>query len=703
MRYLHLFSIVFFFYTCSLSAQMDVSVSKKDFETDKPGFDEAWKHIKNGDSYYNERGVWYAYALNEYTQAYVYNNANAELNYKIGVSCLFSDKKDEASEFFVKAFQIKSDVANDILLLTGRALQFAGKFQEAIDKFKSYLSSGAKKTTENVTIANRCIEACISALAVSKDTLRIDIKNMGGNINSGADDYSEVITADARKLYFASRKGVTPKASNYYEDTKFDENIYVSENVNGSWSVAMPAGKDLTTKFCETPLFINSTGDQLYIYTGYEGDGDIKVSVNKKGLWKTPESEDFGINSSSSETSFCISPSGEEIAFVSNRRKDGLGGKDIYFIRKINNRKWSKPVNAGPSINTPYDEESVRFSRSGDTLWFSSTGHNTIGGFDIFFSAKNSLADWSQAVNAGYPLNTPWDELFYVPSPVKDSTFYFVSNRSGGFGGLDLYTGRLLPPPPPVVAVTIPVPDTIPAPVGPAKPDTVVVRDTVVIFREIAPVVRPEPVKETVLYLIGKVTDSESGVPVMAKIDIIDISSDAVIATTASSEVDGSFRTRLPAKKSYMIDFKATGFLSDMKRITVPESYSEEFFNLNVPLTKVKVGKKVVLNNILFELGKAILTTGSYSELDRLVNILQDNPLMKIEIAGHTDNTGSPVLNAKLSTDRARAVVEYIAQKGIDRSRLTYKGFGSEQPVADNATAAGRSKNRRVEFKILEF
>lgn len=690
MRYLHLFTIIFFLYACSLSAQMDVSVKRRDFKTDKPGFEEAWKHIKKGDYYYKERGVWYANALNEYTQAYTYSNMNAELNYKIGVSCLFSDKKDEASEFFIQTLQMKNNFTGDILLLTGRALQYTGKFEEAIDKFKSYLSSGVKKSDKNIALANKCIENCNSALTISKDTLRIEIKNIGVNINSTADDYSEVITADGRKLYFATRRATTSKASNYYDDTKFDENIFTSDNINGSWTVAVLTGKNLTTRFCETPLYIDNAGDQLYIYTGYEGGGDIKVSKNKKGNWKTPDPVNFGINSSSSETSFCISPSGKEIAFVSDRGKKSLGGKDIFFMRKIRNRKWSKPLNAGASINTPYDEESVRFSQSGDTLWFSSAGHSTMGGFDIFYSARDSSYRWSQAVNAGYPINTPWDEFFYVPSPVDDSAFYFVSNRSGGFGGLDIYTGRIQPPPPPQPVI-------IPEPVVPVKPDTVVVRDTVVVIKEIA------LVKETILYLMGKVTDAETGNPVIAKIDIIDISSNAVIATTASSDVDGTYRVKLPAKKTYIVELGATGFLSDMKRVIIPESYPEEFYSLDVPLNKIKVGKKVVLNNILFELGKSVLTTSSYAELVRLIAILQDSPLMKIEISGHTDNTGSPVINAKLSNDRAKSVVEYLVQKGIDRTRLTYKGFGSEQPIADNATAEGRSKNRRVEFKILEF
>lgn len=689
MKCLYNSLIIFFIYASSLPAQMKVTIDKKDFKTDKPGFDEVWKHIRKGDSYYNKRGVWYSNALDEYLMAYAYNSGNAELNYKTGVACLFSDKKEEASDYFLKALQLKSNVSGDILFLTGRALQYAGKYEEAIEKFKNYLSSGLKKSDKNGPLANKYIEDCNTAMTLSKDTLRIEIKNLGANINSTADDYSEVITHNGRKLFLASRRALTPKASNYYKDTKFDENIFVSEELNESWGPLVLAGKNLTTRYCETPLFINNEEDRLYIYVGYEGNGNIKVSENRKGEWQTPKPEHFGINSSASETSFCISPAGDEIAFVSDRRKKGLGGKDIYFVSKIGNRKWSKPVNAGQAINTPYDEESVSYSKGGDTLWFSSAGHNTMGGFDIFYSTRNASGGWNQAVNAGYPVNTSWDELFYVPSPVKDSTFYFVSDRSGGLGGLDIYTGQILPPPPPPPVI-------IPPQIIPVKTDTVVVRDTIVIIKE-------APLPKEGLYLTGKVTDSETGDPVLAKLDVIDFSTDASVATTASSDVDGSYRVKLPAKKTYMVDLRATGFLSEMKRINIAESYPGDFYTLNVPLTRIKVGKKVVLNNILFQIGKAVLTTQSYSELNRLVVILQENPGMKIEISGHTDITGSQEINKRLSTERAKAVVDYLTQKGIDRARLTYNGYGSDQPIADNKTEAGRSKNRRVEFKILEF
>src|SRR5665647_233929 len=690
MRYfLNSLIVVLLLSSLVLNAQTDVSVKRKDFKTDKPGFGEAWKHVANGDAYYGEKGIWYNEAYNEYLQALVYNSTNAELNYKTGVSALFSDKKEEAAGFFLKAIELNKDVTEDVLLLAGRSLQYSGRFSDAIEKFTSYLSSPLKKSQKNILLARECIQECNSAVIVTKDTLRILIENTGPNINSDADDYSEVFTTDGKTMYFASRRQI-PKEGNRHPDSKFDENIFVSHLINGSWGPASLAGKELTTKYCESPLFINSTGDMLYVYTGYSNNGDIKVSLNKKGVWKAPKTVPYPINTRGSETSFTISPSGNEIYFVSDHGKNSIGGKDIYFIKKLSDRKWSKPMNAGSIINTIYDEESVRFSRTGDTLWFSSRGHNSIGGFDIFYSIKNKSGAWDTVKNLGYPVNTPWDELFYHPSPVDDSSFYFVSNRSGGLGGSDIYHGQILPP----KKIVLP-------PIAP-KPDTVIIRDTVLIVKEVAP---PPPViqQEQPVFLTGKIKDSDSGEPVLAKVDVKDISSGEVVGTTASSDVDGSYRVKLPAKKSYMIDLRATGFLSEVRRIDVPDNWSKDVYNFNIELIKVKVGKKVVLNNILFETGKSILTQSSYTELERLFNIMTENAMMKIEISGHTDKTGSEPLNFKLSQDRAKAVVEYLVKKGINQSRIEFRGYGSLQPISDNATSGGRAKNRRVEFKILEF
>ncbi|MCU0472282.1 MAG: OmpA family protein [Bacteroidales bacterium] len=681
-----------------MRSQTDIKVIKREFKNDKTGFREAWKHVKAGDNYYDGKGIWFGSAYDEYLKAVAYNGANRELNYKTGVSALFSDNKENAAGFFLKSIQEGSELTEDLLLLTGRALQYAGRYTEAIDKLNGYLNTSVKKPKENIISAKKYLEECGSALEVTKDTLRVGFRNMGSNINSNSDEYAELFSADRKTMFFASRRELS-KSSTNYDDGKFDENIFFSSLNNGMWMFATTAGKKLITNLCEAPLYLSPTGEELYIYTGYENDGNIKVSNKKRGKWQAPESVPFKINSGKTESSLTFSPSGNEVWFVSGERKDGLGGKDIYMIKKLDERKWSKPVNAGPVINTPYDEESLRFSLRGDTLFFGSQGHNSIGGFDIFFSAKDSTGNWTKAMNIGYPVNTPWDEFFFNPAGDSDSIFYFASNRPGSMGGLDIFEGWKFAPEPVVIPVAVIV--------EPPKPDTVVVRDTVVVIKEIVqappPVVVPEPPEEKVLYLIGMIKDSETGDPVMAKVDIIDFATDLVVGTTASSDVDGSYRIKLPEKKSYMVDLRGTGFLSDMKRINIPANYAEDVYKLDVSLIKVKVGKKVVLNNILFETGKSILTTSSYAEIERLVAILEDTPQMRIEISGHTDNTGSLDLNNRLSQSRAQAVVEYLAQKGIDRSRLEFKGYGPTQPIAENTTAAGRTKNRRVEFKILEF
>ena len=685
-----------------LQAQEDISVRKKDFKSGKAGFSEAWKHVENGDDFYSDGAVFFRNAFDEYLLAFIYNSTNAELNYKTGASALLSDRKEEAAGFLLKAHELKKDVAGDILFLSGKALQYSGRFDEAVNSFNEYLTSPGKKPADNIALAKKYIEECNFALVLTSDTLGILISNLEDSINTASDEYSAIFSSDGETLYFGSRREL-PRSSSYYPDSKFDENIFISNQKNGSWGTARHAGKNLLTKYCETPLYISPDNSTLYLYSGYENDGDVKMTVlNKKGQWKDPEAIQYNINTGEPETSFTFSPSGNEIFYVTASGKDNLGGKDIYFIKKVNEKKWSKPQNAGPVINTMYDEESVRFSLTGDTLWFSSKGHNSMGGFDIFFSVKNQEGAWDSVRNIGYPVNTPWDELFYHPSPVSDSMFYFSSNRSGGYGGLDIYQGIILPPFEPAVS-ELPEQLTVRT-----EPDTVFIRDTLVVIKEQAPaplpVDQPAPVKEEiVLFLTGTVKDSDTGEPVMAKIDIIDQSSDLVIATTASSDIDGTYRIRLPEKKPYLIDLRATGFMSDLKRLTIPASLATDSFIFDAVLTKVKVGTKVVLNNILFQSGKSVLTADSYIGINRLLNFMKDNPQVKIEISGHTDKTGSEPLNLKLSENRAKAVADYLVQKEIARERIEYKGFGSVQPIADNATVAGRSENRRVEFKILEF
>jgi hypothetical protein len=433
--------IVYFIISIRLVAQSDVRIRKEDFQKEKEGFNQAWNNIVSGDAFYARKGTYYNNAYDHYTQALVYNSNNPELNYKTGISAIYSDHKEEAAGFLLRALESKSDVADDILLYTGRALQYSARYEDAIDKLTGYLKSKVTKTEKNVILAKRFIEECNSAIIITKDTLGIEITNIGANINSESDDFSPVLTFDGSAIYFASRRNYT-NSSNSLVDSKPDENIYFSKISDGKWSIASLAGFDLISDYNEAPLSIDSAGTRLYIFSGFENGGDIKVSVLKNGRWKTPESLPFSINSIGSEIAVAFHPSGNEVYFVTSSGRDNLGEHDIYYIKKTNPRKWSKPQNCGPGINTSYDEQSVTLSSSGDTLWFSSKGHNSIGGFDIFYSVRNHDGTWGKAKNAGYPLNSSWDDMFRNTASSSDSIFYFASNRNGGFGGLDIYMGR---------------------------------------------------------------------------------------------------------------------------------------------------------------------------------------------------------------------------------------------------------------------
>jgi outer membrane protein OmpA-like peptidoglycan-associated protein len=681
-------------------AQQDVKIGKNEFRTDKPGFDAAWKSVGRADDLYSEGVLSYPLAIPDYSQALVYNSENAELNYKMGVCKLFSPKRDEALAYLLKAYRNRPDVAVDILFLLGRAYQFSGQYIEAVGKYTEYLEADLKKNTATMESVRKYIDECNSAMIIMADTVRVSITNPGDAVNSPYDDYSPVLNRDATKLYIASRRPVGRKTSGVYADGFADENIFLSTISDGKWSFAMPLEGKLNTGYCEAPLALSPNGAQLYIYNGYKGEGDILVSTIKGGSWRSPVPLKPNINSPAAETSISVSSSGNEIFFVSERNK-GVGGKDIYSTSRTNRNKWSKPVNLS-LLNSPEDEESVSVSRGGDTLWFSSRGHSTIGGFDIFFSVRQGDETWSQPVNAGYPINTVYDDLYYTQSGISDSVFMLVSNRPGGLGGLDIYVGRILPPEPVQLVEPEPVeiPEIIEAVIP--VPEPVRVTDTVIIIKEVireVPVVAPVPE----FFLAGKVRDSETDAGLVARIDIIDPDTYQLAASIITLEGDGSFNVNVKNKKSYMIEIRSNGYLSDMRKLEIPASYTGNMFYTTLHLNKIVVGKKVVLNNIFFQTGKAVLTPASFAEIDKLAGMMNENPEMKIEISGHTDNTGSEAVNTRLSLERARAVAAYLASKGVAAARVDAKGYGSAQPVEPNTTEQGRAINRRVEFKILEL
>jgi outer membrane protein OmpA-like peptidoglycan-associated protein len=207
-------------------------------------------------------------------------------------------------------------------------------------------------------------------------------------------------------------------------------------------------------------------------------------------------------------------------------------------------------------------------------------------------------------------------------------------------------------------------------------------------------------VLDTSYILTGKVYDSETLEGVMAKLDFIDVDLSQVIATSVANDT-GYYRVSLPEGKAYGIEIVARDYLFFLDIVDLSGETSDEEIHRDFGLDKVEVGATVVLENIFFETAKATLKPESFTQLEQVLKFMNSNPSMRMEISGHTDNTGSLKLNTRLSQARAESVVEYLVERGIDETRLDAKGYAFSQPIATNDTAEGRAKNRRVEFKIL--
>jgi hypothetical protein len=266
------------------------------------------------------------------------------------------------------------------------------------------------------------------------------IRNMGQLINSTAHDYCPLVTADGNTMYFTSRRegstgNMRDPSGQWFED------IYMAKRVDDIWSNATNAGAPLNTFVQDATVGLSPDGNEMIIYRTAQNlvAGDLHSSLRMQGLWQTPQKMTERINSDSHEPSATISPDGTEIYFTSDR-DGGLGGRDLYRIRRLPNGEWSLPLNLGPTINTPYDEDAPFMHSDGTTLFFSSNGHNTMGGYDVF---KSQLMDpdmngWTAPENMGSPLNTVNDDIYFCLSE-DGQTGYFSSERDGGLGGQDIY------------------------------------------------------------------------------------------------------------------------------------------------------------------------------------------------------------------------------------------------------------------------
>jgi outer membrane protein OmpA-like peptidoglycan-associated protein len=461
------------------------------------------------------------------------------------------------------------------------------------------------------------------------------------------------------------------------------EDIYQSIKVDGKWNTPLNLGKPINTPEHDAIVALSPDGNTMFLYKA-SGEGDLYYAKKTKKGWTKPESLGSNINTKYSETSISVTADGKTIYFSSNR-PGGFGGFDIYKSERKENGRYDRPENLGPVINTSDDDDSPFIHPDGVSLYFSSKGHATMGGYDIFVSIMDSTGEWSLPQNLGYPINTTKDDIYFVLS-ADNKHGYYSSEKAGGYGSSDCYL-ITMPTRQMEEVVEKEAPKKFNFDVGNAGTPKMVLQ------------VATQKTVNPITIFKGKIFDDLTKEPLETEIIITDNVTGQKLSDIESG-ADGSFLIVLNSGKNYGIAVTKKGYLFHSENFDLPPSSDYQEVEKDIYLKKAALGTKIVLRNIFFDFDKATLRKESTKELERLLGILKENPTLKVEIAGHTDNIGSAEYNQKLSENRAQAVVDYLIEQGIDKKRLTYAGYGLAKPMTSNDTEKGRQLNRRTEFEI---
>lgn len=599
---------------------------------------------------------------NQYISYQLFDKAIAELNQAVTLDQNFAGAYQQLGDLYrktgnytaaLKSYHKVIQIDPEFHSLTYYGLAESelntGDYPNAQIHFEKYLKypgiseAGIKKV-------NKYIKDCLFSQQAIKNPVSFKPVNIGQGINTSENEYLPVITADEGMIIFTRQ-------------TNRNEDFYKSVKRDGNWSKAEFLSKEINTyNYNEGAQCISPDGNYLFFTGCNRPDGagrcDIYISRREGNGWSKPFNIGPPVNTSGWESQPSISADGRTLYFVSTRQ-GGFGGYDIWKTELTSEGSWTIPQNLGPEINTEFDEQSPFIHPDDESLYFSSNGWPGLGNKDLFVSKKvfsdGKHTGWGIPENLGYPINTSGEESGLSISS-NGKLGFFASNQKDGYGGLDIYSFEL-----------------------PEK-------------------VRPA----SVTYVKGMVFDKESKEFLDAKIQIVNLKSGELIFDDIADSETGQFLATMISDKSFGLNVSKDGYLFYSQNFSTEASSGGKPFIIEVPLQKIEVGALVVLNNIFFESNQFELLPESKSELLLLIKFLKDNPQIKIEIGGHTDNIGDDPSNQKLSENRAMSVYNFLINNQIPKNNLSFKGYGESYPLADNTTEEGRKNNRRTEFKIID-
>jgi outer membrane protein OmpA-like peptidoglycan-associated protein/tetratricopeptide (TPR) repeat protein len=568
----------------------------------------------------------------------------------MSIAGIYGEMKNypKAVGYYEKAKAIDSVYFVDYNLPYSIDLAGTGNFAAALQAVDSFLAIPTlnEASRKAGTYRQSCYQFALDYAAShpANNNYQFTPINLGDSINSDVSEYFPAISLDGNTLVFTRRVNGT------------NEDFYESTRIGGVWAKAHSLPGNINTNENEGAECVSQDGQWLIFngcnYPDGMGSCDLYISYLTADGWSTPENMGDSINTEFWETAPSLSPDKRDLYFTSNR-PGGYGGSDIYVSHRLLNGRWSAAENLGPTINTIGDEGTPFIHADNQTLYFNSTGQPGYGDNDLFLSRKQPDGTWGKPENLGYPINTIDDQGSLVVA-ADGKTAYYASDKADTKGGLDLYTF------------------TLREDIRPAR----------------------------TLWVKGKVFDRSTNKGLPSSVILTDLATRAIISNLQTDET-GNYLITLPEGKDYAFTVKRRGYLFFSENFSLSHDHGDTAYTIDIPLQPLEANATIVLKNIFFDLNKYNLMPESDAELDQVVQLMKDNPTLKIQINGHTDNSGKPAENITLSENRARAVTTYLVARGIAATRLLSKGWGDTKPVADNSTPEGRAKNRRTELTVI--
>lgn len=618
---------------------------------------------------------YYEEAIVQFGELLKKDPSSAKYNYYMGVSHMRSTHHEYALPFLKKAYEAgyRSDgkpeivldeshdeyISEDMEFNLARAYHLHEEFEEAKIHYnalkKKYDEVYHNKIHEHEKeIIERYIEQCNNGIELLKSPVDVKIVLLEGEVNTEYEEIVPLVTADQSVLIFTSRNPQTTGGLTD-DDGRYMEDIYISyKNSDGKWSKPKSISDNVNTNEHDACVGLSPDGHTLFTYrNNHHGTGDLYQSTLDGDKWSVPEKLPEGINTKYLENSASISSDGKLLFFTSNR-PGGVGGEDIYVSRKKSDGSWGKPSNLGVELNTPFDDDAPFIHPDGKTLYFSSKGHTTMGGFDVFKAKYDETKGvWGSVENLGHPINTPENDIFFVFSADGERAYYSSHREEENMGGEDLY---------------------------------------VMDFKQ----------EVSLIHLYGLVLTDDDGKPAEGIITVTDNGTGEKVGEYTSNKSTGKYTVILPPGKNYGIYIDAPNCVPFSENVDLPDigEYYEKKVDFKLHSLVSNKPTVTVLKNVFFDTDKSVLRKESFSELNKYFSILDENKNLQVEIAGHTDTDGADTYNLKLSQKRAQAVVDYFVEKGIDSKRLFAVGYGEAYPVASNADEKGKQQNRRTELIV---